>query len=561
MAEVFAPDLRMVADYARAGAAGQAMRENAQTALRAQQQAQNLQADYDRLNMHAYDRWQNRRWELDDRADERAYDAQLNEQKATALGQLTQQKLEAAKQKDLLDHQQALEVQKFGQRHAFGMAQATAIGKDIDTVQKYINTAKLTPEGKKIAADRIGVLRALQTAQAKGYYDDPAAWSGAMRQWLEETSQKRLEDYEVKEPGPDEDYGVKTKDLGGGLKAQVRYDAKGNPYYDEIGAAKREEQAIVPAAKYFADPAIYDREEKAAKDRILEQRAMEFIKSGKGRNEKGEPLSREELMSQLTPPTEQELYQEMVRRKAERDRRVLDLMNGMAAPGQAPVAPSTPAEQPVEPPAPQAPEVPPQAPAPQAAVPPVQPPAAPPVAAAPEPQAPAPQETPSASIEPVPPAKEITPEKIQGGLRTLLGEDAPVTLPPPKTEREQADVKEFERLDSLGKKYSGVLPGIDKELEKVKKLIATHGYDAGKWGEAQQSEASDVIKKLVGVMDYEETKKPQRPPEKLSKKTLSAGYVYGPIRGKNGKVFDAFWDGESLIPITFYSAPGKAKTE
>ena len=365
MAQIYAPDLRLVAEYARAGAAGKSQRENAITALQQASRDQANQTNIDQLLLQQQSR------ELD-----RQYQSATNTARLQSNEALAAQRLDYAQQKDRVDHEQARELQDSRQVSAWEMQEARQEGawdkeqvdivhKDVGEMQKQLAKAKLTPEGKALANKQMGVLRTLQAEQAKGMWRDPQAYRQAMGKWLDDTQRMGLENFQIVEPGEDENFGIKTKVIDG-VKHQVVYDAQGRARFaplDQPAPPKVEDPEKIKKAAND----MYNDEYKAAEERLLARTVPDSKTLNKAQ------------------PKEHEIIAEMRRIKAERDKAAMEMY------GPAPKVSDTMSETPPAPPAPPA-----AAPAPVAV------PAAPPPAAAP-----------SAPVVPPSPARRLPVAGVQ----------------------------------------------------------------------------------------------------------------------------------------------------
>lgn len=203
----YQPDLRLVANYARAGAAAKAQRENQITALQVANQQQQQQNHVDGLLA-----------QLQQKNLDREYQKASDTQKLLADQTLAQQKMQYAAQKDLIDHQQALELQGGRQEHSQQMQAAKSVDQRVAELQKQLASAKLTPFGRQLANKQLGILTGIRAAEAKGMYSGRFAAERAqhLTKWANDTDALGLENHQVVEPTPAEQWKKDVVDLGNG---------------------------------------------------------------------------------------------------------------------------------------------------------------------------------------------------------------------------------------------------------------------------------------------------------------------------------------------------------
>lgn len=199
--------MRIISEYSRAGAAAKSQRQNAEIALQQSNQDQAQQSHIDALlgqrQEHALDR---------------AYRSAADTNRTTAEASLIAQRNQYATQQDAVDHQQALELQGGRLEHAQQIQTVKSVDQRVAELQKQLSSARLTPAGKQLAAKQLGQLNAIRAAEAKNMYvgRHAAERDKHLNDWLKRTDALGIENHQVQELTPAQQWEKDKVDIGGG---------------------------------------------------------------------------------------------------------------------------------------------------------------------------------------------------------------------------------------------------------------------------------------------------------------------------------------------------------
>lgn len=92
------------------------------------------------------------------------------------------------------------------------------------------------------------------------------------------------------------------------------------------------------------------------------------------------------------------------------------------------------------------------------------------------------------------------------------------------------------------------LPGMSDEMTHLKSMVQTHGNDPSTWPKADQAKAERTITKIA-INEHTAANPLPKPGRQAD---MIEGAVYGPIKGPDGKVYQALWNGKKFIPLGTY---------
>lgn len=239
----------------------------------------------------------------------------------------TQAKNEFTLQRDqaLADQRQQQQIQTF---HAQGVAVQEDQAKQ---VQKVLTSQNLSPEGKRMAGELMGKLRAIQKQRTML---PPDKYGQLMGQWLQEVDQSGIEAHEIKIPSVEESWQQDSKTLDDGTVVVREKNQNGEWTWKKIKDAPEKEKPANPAwgveynnvpehqipdDVYFRDSKKLNDAKKAAREKLEAEAERKMREYNASLPDDAEPKTRPD------PVSEADVMREAIRARQEEKQILADL--------------------------------------------------------------------------------------------------------------------------------------------------------------------------------------------------------------------------------------------